>query len=132
MAEEVLQILLGRVPVSTAATLDGFIRYAIRGKQYPIIHQTQKQDNVRGRLLYGITPQEIHTLDLFEGDEYIRSDVVARSEDGNQVTAAAYVAHTATFDGLKHLLSSEWDYGHFRTNHLVAFSKMCTDFKNEL
>jgi hypothetical protein len=36
---------------------------------------------MRGRLLYGISPQEIHILDLFEGDEYTRTDVVACNED---------------------------------------------------
>ena len=59
MAEEVLQILLGRVPTSTGATLNGFFRYSIRGKQYPIISRAQTASSVKGRLLYGITPQEI-------------------------------------------------------------------------
>eukprot|EP00026_Physarum_polycephalum_P022804 Phypoly_transcript_27197.p1 GENE.Phypoly_transcript_27197~~Phypoly_transcript_27197.p1 ORF type:complete len:153 (+),score=14.47 Phypoly_transcript_27197:25-459(+) len=133
MAEEVLQILLGRVPTSTGATLDGFLRFSIRGKQYPIISQAQKLDNVRGRLLYDISPKEMHILDLFEGDEYIRTDVVARNEkDGKHITAAAYIATKDTYDTLKPLLSNEWNYGDFRTTHLASFIKMCTEFKNEL
>jgi gamma-glutamylcyclotransferase (GGCT)/AIG2-like uncharacterized protein YtfP len=133
MAEEVLQILLNRVPASTGATLDGFLRFSIRGKQYPIISQTQKLDNVRGRLLYDISPQELFILDLFEGDEYIRTNVVVRNEnDGKHITAAAYIATKDTFDTLKPLLSNEWNYGDFRTNHLASFIKMCTNFKTEL
>lgn len=132
MAEEVLQILLGRVPKSSPAMLDGFMRYSIRGKQYPIISQTHIQARVQGRLLHGITPQEIKILDLFEGDEYCRTEVVACKEDGNQVKVATYVATTNTFETLKDLLLNEWNYASFRTTHLESFLTMCTEFKNEL
>jgi gamma-glutamylcyclotransferase (GGCT)/AIG2-like uncharacterized protein YtfP len=131
MSEEVLQVLLGRVPACAAASLGGFVRYSIRGKQYPIIAKTNKQDVVKGKLLYGINPQEVRVLDLFEGDEYVRTDVIAQTEDGKQINAATYVATTNAFETLKPHLSNEWSYEQFRDNHLQSFLNMCTKFKDD-
>lgn len=70
----------------------------------------------------------MHILDLFEGDEYLRTDIIAQEESGKNVNAATYVAAKETFDTFKPLLSNEWNYGHFRTNHLDSFLKMCAEF----
>lgn len=132
MAEEVLQTLLGRVPKSVAATLDGYLRFSVHGKQYPIISKLQKEDKVKGRLLYEINPRELDVLDLFEGDEYVRTAIVAHAEEGNdrrEIAAQTYVATKDTFDTLTPHLSNDWDYAHFRANHLESFLKMCEEFQ---
>lgn len=128
MADEVLHVLLGRSPVSVNATLAGYMRYSISGYQYPIISKTQAVDSVKGKLLYGIDSNELKTLDLFEGDEYVRTDIIAWTEDGKDVPAATYVATVDTYTKLTPHLSHGWDYEHFRNVHMASFLSVCQDF----
>lgn len=131
MAEEVLQVLLGRVPLSSAATLEGFTRFSINGRRYPIINKSLTPGTVKGRLLYGINPTELEFLDMFEGQDYTRTAIIAQTEDGKHVNAGTYVVSQGAYEQLQPLLSSEWDYQHFREKHLESFVKACIGFKND-
>jgi gamma-glutamylcyclotransferase (GGCT)/AIG2-like uncharacterized protein YtfP len=50
MADEVLKLLLKRVPPSKPATLAGHRRYAIRGQVFPAIVPAEPEASVRGKV----------------------------------------------------------------------------------
>jgi gamma-glutamylcyclotransferase (GGCT)/AIG2-like uncharacterized protein YtfP len=129
LAEEVLQLLFGRVPTSSNAVLRGFLRHSITGKQYPIIIPTIPTDSVRGKVLHGITADETRILDYFESDEYDRKEVVVTTDEGKELVAYTYVATADTHEQLKDQLIREWDYEFFRLQHLSSFTQMCNSFK---
>ncbi|XP_016726399.1 AIG2-like protein D isoform X2 [Gossypium hirsutum] len=74
LADDVVRVLLNRVPTSSAALLNGFHRFSIKGRVYPAILPVRNR-HVSGRVLMGITDPELHILDEFEDVEYQRTRV---------------------------------------------------------
>jgi hypothetical protein len=92
MAEEVLKLLIRRVPPSKPATLSGYSRHRVKGQVFPAIIPAKPQDRVKGmvgvlrsssagcthvaasrhghtplptclQVLMELTPSELHILD---------------------------------------------------------------------
>lgn len=132
LSEEVLNILLGRVPRTTTATLRGFRRYALRNKDYPMMVKTDNgEDVVYGKVLRDITDKEEMILDAFETDEYERISVSVSTPTDNtgniDTTEMVY-----TYCAAPHLtfeFDGEWDYIAFKERKLSSFLLMCTEFK---
>ncbi|XP_040247950.2 AIG2-like protein D isoform X3 [Aegilops tauschii subsp. strangulata] len=86
MAEEVVRVLLGRVPPSSPALLPNQYvracalrstppgRLSIRGRVYPAILPVDGS-KVPGKVWQGITDRELDVLDIFEDEEYVRETV---------------------------------------------------------
>jgi len=87
---EVLAALLGRVPVTEAATARGWARRSLRHRPYPAL-VAAPGESTDGLLLTELSAPERALLDDFEGTQYTVEPVVVRTADGD-VGAWAYVA----------------------------------------
>lgn len=57
MAEEVLKLLIKRVPANKPATLAGYSRHRVKGQVFPAIIPATPQDSVKGKV--GVTNRNI-------------------------------------------------------------------------
>ncbi|CAG8539339.1 9115_t:CDS:10 [Paraglomus occultum] len=57
------------------AVLKGYRRHKVFNAVYPAIIKGSENDETRGVLVSGLTSQDILRLDLFEGNQYVRTDV---------------------------------------------------------
>lgn len=63
------------------AVLHGYRRHRVRGADYPGIvaaSSSSSRSSVLGTLVTGLTDGDLHRLDLYEGDEYVREQVSVR------------------------------------------------------
>ncbi|XP_057511897.1 AIG2-like protein D isoform X2 [Actinidia eriantha] len=91
LADDVVRVLLKRVPESSPAVLNGFHRFSIKGRVYPAILPLENK-KVIGKVLSGITAPEIAILDTFEDVEYERRIVEVSLMDSSQsLQSYAYV-----------------------------------------
>ncbi|XP_028113143.1 AIG2-like protein D isoform X3 [Camellia sinensis] len=74
LSDEVVRVLLKRVPQSCPAILDGFHIFSIKECVYPAIIPVENK-KVTGKVLLGITLPELDILDTFEDVEYNRCTV---------------------------------------------------------
>ncbi|KAJ4963737.1 hypothetical protein NE237_023676 [Protea cynaroides] len=128
LADEVVRVLLKRVPESSPAILQDYHRFSIRGRVYPaILHVENKK--VTGRVLLGITDPELNVLDTFEDVEYERSTVdVSLIENSKPLQANAYVWGNKNDPNLY----GEWDFEEWKKMHMNDFLKMTDGFMEEL
>jgi gamma-glutamylcyclotransferase (GGCT)/AIG2-like uncharacterized protein YtfP len=63
MADEVVRLLLKRVPASQPATLAGYRRHAIKAQVFPAIVPAEASASVRGKVLLQLTKKELEILD---------------------------------------------------------------------
>ncbi|XP_065850574.1 AIG2-like protein D [Euphorbia lathyris] len=128
LADDVVRALLNRVPPSSAAILNDFHRFSIRGRVYPAILPVQNK-RVTGRVLFGITDSELDILDTFEDVEYQRTTVDVSLTDGSQkLQTYTYV----WVDKNDPSLFGEWDFEEWKRTHMDDFLKMTIGFVEEL
>lgn len=92
---------------------------------------------VRGVLLFDLTPEDMYVLDQFEGEEYYKTD--ARPMLLEQCEALGLAAgsciDTSIYiwrHSLRHLLHGEWDPEGFETRYLDSYLDMCREFAREV
>jgi gamma-glutamylcyclotransferase (GGCT)/AIG2-like uncharacterized protein YtfP len=85
----ICRVLLGRMPESAWAALDGYVRLAVRGEAYPAM-VPKTAGRVEGLVLTGLSEAEMAALDVYEGDEYRRGEVDVET-DAARIRAWAYV-----------------------------------------
>ncbi|XVE71405.1 hypothetical protein DITRI_Ditri10aG0147500 [Diplodiscus trichospermus] len=128
LADDVVRVLLNRIPPYSSALLNGFRRFSIKGRVYPAILPVQN-DRVIGRVLLGITDPELHILDEFEDVEYQRTDVeVSLLDSSDKLQAHAYVWNNVNDPNLY----GDWDFEEWERVHKESFIKMTTGFMEEL
>ncbi|GII81505.1 hypothetical protein Sru01_64870 [Sphaerisporangium rufum] len=115
---EVWHALLGWVPASTPAAVDGWRVAALPGQVYPVLVPAGAV--ARGRLVTGLTLPEWRVVDAFEDDFYELRRLTTR--DGRP--GWAYVA-----DGTVEVRADDWDARHFGTRELAAFVARCGDWR---
>ena len=127
MAEEVLKILIGRVPKMQPAMLANYARHPVAGACFPAI-VANKRASVEGRLLEDLSPPDLAVLDFFEDEEYVRTavNVVA---GGETKPCTAYVWPIERADLLK--LDAEWSYDAFRSKDLESYLVMTAEVRAE-
>ncbi|KXZ48720.1 hypothetical protein GPECTOR_25g302 [Gonium pectorale] len=117
MADEVVRLLIKRVPASKPAVLKGYTRYKVKGQVFPAIVPS-KDARVEGKVLLDLSDKELHVLDVYEAEEYYRATVTPVLEDGTELTADVYVWK----DQYSHNLNPEpWSYDEWREKHLSAW-----------
>lgn len=87
---ELLEQLLGRIPPAEPALLEDYIRFRVRGADYPGI-RPEPDARTEGLLLYGIQPPEWERLDQYEDDLYERRVVTVTLQDRRRISALAYI-----------------------------------------
>mmetsp|Transcript_30212 Transcript_30212/g.55198 ORF Transcript_30212/g.55198 Transcript_30212/m.55198 type:complete len:151 (-) Transcript_30212:379-831(-) len=115
MAEEVLNVLLKRVPDMKHASIHDFKRFKIKNQVFPAIIPSPG-DVVKGMILLNLTDEELNVLDVYEDEEYYRDTVKPVLEEGmTEVEADVYIWKDK-FRNL--LLPEEWEYDAWRRDHL--------------
>uniref|UniRef100_A0A2P2PQC1 Putative gamma-glutamylcyclotransferase n=1 Tax=Rhizophora mucronata TaxID=61149 RepID=A0A2P2PQC1_RHIMU len=128
LADDVVRVLLNRIPRSSTGILNGHHRYSIKGRVYPAILPVDNS-KVTGRVLFGITDPELDVLDTFEDVEYERRTVDVSLTDGSEkVQAHAYI--WANQDDPN--LYGVWDFEEWKKEHMDDFIKMTMGFVEEL
>ncbi|XP_071692186.1 AIG2-like protein D isoform X1 [Rutidosis leptorrhynchoides] len=69
LADNVVQLLLNRVPQTSPAILNDYHRFSIKGRVYPAIRPVENKQ-VTGRVLIGLSATELDILDDYEAEEY--------------------------------------------------------------
>eukprot|EP00877_Chromochloris_zofingiensis_P003464 jgi/Chrzof1/13118/Cz07g20160.t1 len=119
LADEVVSLLIQRVPQTKPATLKGFSRHSVKRKVYPAIVPSENSV-VHGKVLLNLSDKELDILDVYESDEYYRAPVKPLLEDGSEIDADVYILE----DEYRHKLGSkEWCYDEWRTQHLHKWLK---------
>ncbi|KAF4358985.1 hypothetical protein CsatB_008655 [Cannabis sativa] len=128
MADDVVRLLLNRVPLSSIALLNGFHRYSIKGRVYPAILPVENK-KVSGMVLKGITEPELYILDAFEDDEYERQTVEVSLEDSSE-KLQVYTYVWSNIDDPN--LYGEWNFEEWKQLHMKEFVGMTKGFVEEL
>ena len=141
----VLHAVVGRVPRSIAATLDGFARRRVAGELFPAIVEAPGE-RVAGVLYLTLDDRAWRRLDAFEGDLYERRSVVVtpasrflpsdleapgagegvaipvRGDERDERRAVSALTYVVRRD-VRHRLSAElWDPEVFARDQLAAFA----------
>lgn len=119
MFPEVLQVLLGRVPASCEASVDGWRTVAIPGVSYPAL--VPGLGRAQGRVLLDLRPAEWLILDAYEDVIY---DLRAVSVSPAEATAVAYVCLTG--EGVTDV---DWDRERFAAEELAEFVPLCVRWR---
>ncbi|CAL9768090.1 unnamed protein product [Musa acuminata subsp. burmannicoides] len=128
LADEVVRVLLKRVPPSSPAILHNYHRFSIKGRVYPAILPIDCK-NVAGEVLRGITDQELDVLDSFEDVEYERRAVeVSLVDNSEKLIVDAYIWGNKDDPNLY----GEWDFEEWKRLHLEDYLVMTTEFMEEL
>ncbi|KAI2473783.1 BtrG-like protein [Annulohypoxylon bovei var. microspora] len=111
------------------AILHGFCRRRVIGVDYPGIIP-DKDHEVRGMFVTGLTSTNMYHLDKFEGSEYERRTVKARllskvgddkgrgNVEGDEVECEVYV-----FNSPDRLEDREWDFKEFRAHKMKKWTR---------
>lgn len=96
-------------------TLEGYERHGLKGLDYPAII-AKEGAQVPGMIAYNLTDDHVKKLDVFEGDEYLRTVVTAWDrKHGKYVPVNAYV----WTDDESMLLPGDWDFEGFVKNKMA-------------
>mmetsp|Transcript_12319 Transcript_12319/g.17730 ORF Transcript_12319/g.17730 Transcript_12319/m.17730 type:complete len:179 (+) Transcript_12319:146-682(+) len=145
MAEEVIQGLIGRVPtMSSPAFLPGYSRWSVVNQVYPgivkhdstsiltdatvddiiLFNEMTNMPIVEGKLLLGLTPNEMKIFDWFEEVNIMyKRDVVRVAVDKHWVDAEAYIWLLGDEQKTSYILdtSTKWCYKIFREKYLHTY-----------
>ena len=119
MFPEVLAVLLGRVPASVPASVDGWRVLAIPGVSYPAL--VVAPGRARGRVLLDLRPEEWRVIDAYEDDIYELRPI--GSQPGGLPTVA-YVCPTT--DGVADV---DWDADRFAAEELTDYARRCARWR---
>jgi gamma-glutamylcyclotransferase (GGCT)/AIG2-like uncharacterized protein YtfP len=118
MFPAVVQSVIGRVPTSRPATIQGYRRLEVTGESFPGLIEGDGA-SIQGLLYYDLGKDEWERLTAFEDDFYDLEEVTVFSAQ-EAVHALAYIVPPARKSALS---EKAWDPEDFRKNHLVHFSR---------
>ncbi|EFJ46914.1 hypothetical protein VOLCADRAFT_105355 [Volvox carteri f. nagariensis] len=128
MADEVVKVLIKRVPTSKPAALKGYTRYKVKGQVFPAIVPSTAESKVEGKVLLDLSDKELEVLDVYESEEYYRATVMPVLEDGSEIKADVYVWK----DQYRQLLLAEdWSFEQFMREHHERYLDMTRKFAEE-
>ncbi|KAE8652173.1 AIG2-like protein D [Cucumis sativus] len=128
LADDILRVLLKRIPQSSSAVLHGHQRFSIRGRLYPAILPVVNE-RVTGKVLFDITKPELDILDIFEVVEYERRAVEISLVDGSEkLPALTYVWR----NNVDPNLYGEWSFEEWKKLRREEFVELATRFVEEL
>jgi gamma-glutamylcyclotransferase (GGCT)/AIG2-like uncharacterized protein YtfP len=114
MFTEVFEAVVGIAIEKQTCRLPGYERLKLAGQVYPGIRE-KKHASVEGVLYRGLSQSQLHRLDQYEGDEYLRELVMVRNHNHRYYSAWVYVLQPK----YNILLSQEsWDAVEFERLYL--------------
>ncbi|KAL1207125.1 AIG2-like protein D [Cardamine amara subsp. amara] len=128
MADDVVRLLIDRIPQTSSAILPDFHRFSIKGRVYPAILPAVSK-KVSGKVLFGITDRELQILDEFEDTEYVRNNVqVLLTDSSEKLQTKTYIwANKNDPD-----LYGTWEFEEWKQLHMEGFLKMTKEFVQEM
>ncbi|KAJ1698211.1 hypothetical protein LUZ63_006723 [Rhynchospora breviuscula] len=128
MADEVVHVLLTRVPPSSPALLPNFHRFSVKGRVYPAVLPVENK-TVSGKVIKGLTDDELVILDNFEDVEYVRRSVeISLLDKSEKMLAETYIWSNADDPDLY----GEWDFEEWQKLHMEDFLAMTKGFMDVL
>ncbi|EFH47025.1 hypothetical protein ARALYDRAFT_916330 [Arabidopsis lyrata subsp. lyrata] len=114
---DVINVMFDRIPEIVSATLPGFQRFRIKGRLYPCIVPSEKGE-VHGKVLMGLTGDELENIDAVEGNEYERVTVgIFREDTSEKMPVKTYIwINRADPD-----MFGEWDFEEWKRLHKEKF-----------
>ena len=117
MYEPVWDSLVSGSYRKTAATLEGYARFGVKGEDYPVIKPSTPEQFVEGCVYWGVSLQDQQVLDQFEGEYYQRLSLPVVTL-GTSMTADVYVLKPDYY----HIASeASWDVAAFERSGLQRF-----------
>uniref|UniRef100_A0A1J3C8L5 Putative gamma-glutamylcyclotransferase n=1 Tax=Noccaea caerulescens TaxID=107243 RepID=A0A1J3C8L5_NOCCA len=114
---QVVYVLLNRIPDHVSAVLSGFHRFRLKGRIYPTILPDGTRQ-VTGKVLKGITDDELKLLDDFEDVEYDRKSVqVVLADTSEKLQVGTYVWRNKNDPDLY----GEWDFEEWKRHDSEDF-----------
>jgi hypothetical protein len=114
MFSEVFEAVAGISIEKESCVLPGYARFKLAGQVYPGIME-KRHTSVPGVLYRGLSQSQLHRLDQYEGDEYLRELVMVRNEHHRYCSAWVYALQPK----YTNLLSQEsWDVAEFERLYL--------------
>ncbi|KAL4564969.1 hypothetical protein LXL04_029048 [Taraxacum kok-saghyz] len=126
LADEVVRVLLHRIPQNSPAILHGFHRFSIKGRVYPAILPVENK-KVTGRVLLGISAPELEILDKFEDFEYEKKAVdvsLVGAPKDDVLQAYTYVWAKSNDTNLY----GDWDFEVWKASKMKDFVNMTMGF----
>ena len=117
MFTEVFEKVAGISIEKEYCVLPGYARFKLSGQVYPGILE-KRHASVPGVLYRGLSQSQLHRLDQYEGDEYLRELVMVRNEHHRYYSAWVYALQPK----YANLLSQEnWDAVEFERLYLNGY-----------
>jgi gamma-glutamylcyclotransferase (GGCT)/AIG2-like uncharacterized protein YtfP len=117
--DEVLAVLLDRVPFRSTVAAAGWRAAALAGRVYPGLVRADAE--VTGTLITGLTPAELRLIDEYEAGPY-QLELLTLS-DGRQGWTYAWTDQAE-------VLSHDWSPGEFAELHLADFAGKCRAWRH--
>jgi gamma-glutamylcyclotransferase (GGCT)/AIG2-like uncharacterized protein YtfP len=99
---------------SAPAVAHGYARFAICGETYPGMVAAQGQ-SVSGVVYFDVGPEDLATLDAFEGVPYRRDALQVRLASGEEVGADSYI-----YLDTAQLVGTPWEPEAFQMAHFLG------------
>ena len=104
--------------LAASAVLHGYARRAVIDEDYPVAFASRPEDSICGIVYYDVEPDDVHRLDIFEGDYYQRVSVDLELPQLRVITADVYVVKQR----YQRIISDQyWDPEDFQMNALAKF-----------
>ncbi|KAF8087534.1 hypothetical protein N665_0581s0022 [Sinapis alba] len=117
---EVVKVMLDRTPEIISVTLPGFKRLRLEGRLYPCAIASADGE-IHGKLLMGLTDEELENVDAVEGNDYERVTVdVVREDNSEKMTVYTYIWINKDDPGI----GGEWDFEAWKRLHMKKFIEM--------
>jgi len=117
--DEVLAVLLDRVPCRSTVAVAGWRAAALAGRVYPGLVRADAE--VIGMLITGLTPGELRLIDEYESGPY-ELELLTLS-DGRQGWTYAWTDQAV-------VLPHDWSPGEFAALHLADFAGKCRAWRD--
>jgi gamma-glutamylcyclotransferase (GGCT)/AIG2-like uncharacterized protein YtfP len=117
--DEVLAVLLDRLPCRSTAAVAGWRAAALDGRVYPGLVRADAE--VTGMLITGLTPAELRLIDEYESGPY-ELELLTLS-DGRRGWTYAWTDHAE-------VLPHDWSPGEFADLHLADFAGKCRAWRD--
>jgi len=112
-------------PHQQRATLPGYHRGGVLGKDYPALVPATIENTVEGILFYPRNMDDRRKLNNFEGEQYTRTTVEVVCDSGQNVEATTYVWSGET----EEIAKEDWDFNEFETNRLSDWLDLFDGFE---
>ncbi|KFK40523.1 hypothetical protein AALP_AA2G006700 [Arabis alpina] len=117
-------LILECTPVIVSAQLHGFHRYRLKGRLHPCIAPSET-GVINGKVLTGLTDDQLQNLDMVEGTEYERKTVeVVLTDTSQKMQVETYIwANKDDPD-----MYGEWDFEEWKRLHMEKFIEASKKF----